>query len=301
MKELNPMGKVRVTVGVPAYNEEVTIGRLLRDILSQPLDDKASLEEVIVNVSGSTDGTGAAVLEVSGSDPRVHLIAKEGREGKTAALNDILQYATGEIMVFIDGDTVLGEGSLNNLVKPLLISGDVGVASGHVVPLKEEEGFFLFASHFIRQLHHELCCRLVEMGLATKVDGSFYAFRRDILTRFPPYMISDDEYVSWRAQKGGYRVVYSPKAVVSTDDPSSFKSFINWQRRVILGQFYIKRDFGYSVPTMNPSLAISGFIDLVKKYRWRRIPEILGLALLGALSYIQALIMFTRKELPHLY
>ncbi|MFQ6080413.1 MAG: glycosyltransferase [Candidatus Bathyarchaeia archaeon] len=291
--------QVRVSVGIPAYNEEKTIAQLLNAILNQPMKE-ILLKEIIVDVSGSTDSTEAKVIEIAQVDSRVKLISKKERSGKASALNAILQRATGDVVLFIDGDVILGKDSISILIRPLLHDKKIGISSGNVMPIEGEGGIFTFASHFVRELHHELCCYLISRGLVPKVDGTFYAIRKKILKRFPLYVISDDEYASWRAQSKGYKIVYTPEAVVYTEDPSSLQDIIEWQRRIMVGQLYIKKHFGYSVPTMKASVILPSFIKLIKKHR-KRIPHILTLIFLGGLSYLLALIMLLRNEIPYAY
>ena len=117
---------------------------------------------------------------------------------------------------------------------------------------------------------------------------------------FPYEVVSDDEYASWRAQKMGSHVVYVPAAMVYTRDPHTFGSFIKWQKRIIAGQMYIKRHFGYQVPTMQASVAALGLFKLVSKYR-RKLLSLLTLFSLAIISYLLAFVTFRRNEVPYTY
>src|SRR3990170_849109 len=132
---------VRVTAGIPAYNEEKTIKQLVRSVLDQPIDN-CILEEIIVETSGSTDATNLKVAEAIRDDPRIRLIAGTERRGKSAALNAILQQARGEVVVFIDGDLVLKKSCIQALLRPLLRDEAVGISAGDVLPLVERNNFF---------------------------------------------------------------------------------------------------------------------------------------------------------------
>jgi cellulose synthase/poly-beta-1,6-N-acetylglucosamine synthase-like glycosyltransferase len=291
--------KMTLTIGIPALNEEKTISELLRALLKQRLD-KVVLKEIIVNVSGSTDNTETHVKEMIKADSRIKLISGGKREGKASALNDILREARGDILLFIDGDVVLEKDAVLNLLEPFFQDEQVGVCSGNTMPLKQREDFFGFASLFIRSLHHEMCNYLMSMGLVPKVNGSFYAVRRDVLKSLPITVISDDEYASLLAQKKGYKIVYVPDALVYTEDPSSFGSFVEWQKRIISGQMYMKRDFNYEVPTMKASTVAYCWLKLWKRYRWKVFP-MATLLLLGSISFIFAFVCYLRNEIPYVY
>lgn len=293
--------RMTVSVGIPAYNEDRTISQLLRAILKQPTNG-FMLKEVIVNASGSNDDTEGKVQAVAKIDSRVKIISTGMRSGKASALNDILQCIKSDLVLFLDADVVLEKNSILNLITPLLQDEKIGVCSGNIMPLKDlQKGFFEFTSLFIRELHHELCTYLMSKGLAPKVNGTFFAFRRDIVNSFPRIVVSDDEYVSWQAQKKGYKIVYVPNALVFTRDPHSFRDFIRWQGRIIAGQFYMKRHFNYDVPTMRISVAVKGgMLKLFSKYR-RKFLSLLTLSLLGALSFVLAYVKFVQGDVPYVY
>jgi len=292
-----------LSIGIPAFNEEATITQLLYTVLKQPTNGFV-LKEIIVNTSGSNDSTEAKVQDLSRLDSRIKLISKGTRSGKASALNDILRSTKSDLLLLLDADVVIEKNAIKNLVEPLLQNEKVGVCSGNTMPLKGlgKEDFFDFASLFIRELHHELCSYLMREGLAPKVNGTFYALRTGIMKSFPKFVVSDDEYVSWHAQKLGYSVVYVPSALVFTRDPHSFHEFLIWQSRVIAGQLYMKRHFHYDVPTVSISLAVKGggLFKLLNKHRKKTL-SLLMLSLLGALSFILAYAKLARSNVPYTY
>ncbi len=290
---------IGVTVGIPAYNEEKTIKQLLQAVLDQPFGDSV-LEEIIVETSGSTDATVLQVSEAIRSDPKIKLVARKERRGKSAALNAILQQAEGEVVLFIDGDLVLKRGCIRALLEPLLIDEAVGITTGETVPLVVCSNFFGFASRFIRELHCKLCTHLMNRDLAPKVNGSFYAIRRSIVKEFPFHVVSDDEYASWCAQNKGYKIIYVPNALVYASDPISFRSFIEWQKRITLGQMYIKKYFNYTVPTTKASVLLPVSLRLIGLYRKKPL-QIMTLLLLLGISMILAVRTFVRNEIPYVY
>ena len=294
-----PLTPIKVTVGIPAYNEEKTIKQLLQSVLDQPMGN-CTFEEVIVEASGSTDATALRVADTIKSNPKVKLVAGKRRRGKSAALNVILQQAKGEVVVFIDGDLVLRSGCIQTLLKPLLSDERVGIATGEAVPLVMRRNFFGFASRFVRELHCRLCTHLMDGNLTPKVNGSFYALRKEAVEKFPFHVVSDDEYASWCAQKKGYKIIYVPDAIVYAVDPVSFRSFIEWQKRTTLGQMYIKKYFNYTVPTTKASVLLPVSVKLIGRYR-RKPLQILTLIFLLGISMILAVRTFVRNEIPYMY
>lgn len=91
---------MRVTVIVPAYNAEGTIGTTLRALTVQTWRDL----EIIVSDDCSTDATCAIVEEWAARDPRVKLIRGEANSGPYVARNKALQVATGIFVTCNDAD-----------------------------------------------------------------------------------------------------------------------------------------------------------------------------------------------------
>lgn len=88
----------QVSVIIPAYNREATIGRAIRSVLSQSFND---LELIVVD-DCSTDGTRAVVQGVD--DRRIRYMRHERNLGAAAARNTGIRSAQGQILAFLDSD-----------------------------------------------------------------------------------------------------------------------------------------------------------------------------------------------------
>lgn len=104
--------KYKISVIVPAHNEEHSI----RHILSQ-LQKSALIDEIICVNDGSTDQT----LKYIKQFPSVNLIDLKQNHGKGYALAHGVYQAIGDIIVFIDADLQnFNEIVLKQMVNPLL-------------------------------------------------------------------------------------------------------------------------------------------------------------------------------------
>lgn len=110
-------GKPKLTVIVPAKNEEEAIGACLGSFLDQTYDNL----EVIVIDDRSTDSTGAIIDRMAATRPELfrvlHLTAlPAGWLGKQHAMWRAAQLATGDLLLFTDGDVMFGRDSLRRAV-----------------------------------------------------------------------------------------------------------------------------------------------------------------------------------------
>ena len=91
---------MRLSVVIPAYNEEATIETLLKRVSAQKFADVEM--EVIVVDDGSVDETRNILNE--NDDLYDRLILRSSNGGKGAAVRDGLEAATGDYVLFQDAD-----------------------------------------------------------------------------------------------------------------------------------------------------------------------------------------------------
>ncbi len=147
--ELNEFFK-RVSVIVPAYNEEISIVQCIEMLKKLDYPD---FEIIIVN-DGSADNTLQVLhkmfnFKVSGKvyesklntagiksvhtfdDGKLILIDKING-GKADSINAGINYSTGEFICTVDADSILDSGSLKKVIMPMLIDKRVFVTGGQI-------------------------------------------------------------------------------------------------------------------------------------------------------------------------
>jgi cellulose synthase/poly-beta-1,6-N-acetylglucosamine synthase-like glycosyltransferase len=106
----------RVSVIMTARDEVQDVGNAVGSRLA---DDYPDLEVLLVD-DRSTDGTGRAAREAAADDPRFTLVRVDelpaGWLGKVHALHQGFERATGEWLLFSDGDVVVESGTLHRAV-----------------------------------------------------------------------------------------------------------------------------------------------------------------------------------------
>ncbi len=106
----------KVTVIIPARNEERNVEEALKSVLGQ---DYGDLEVIVVN-DRSTDQTGAILDRMASASPAFRVVhVKElppGWLGKTYAVNRGAQEASGDLLLFTDADVVMRPSAVSRAV-----------------------------------------------------------------------------------------------------------------------------------------------------------------------------------------
>lgn len=92
-----------VSIIVPLFNEEENVSNLYGEISS--VIDRAQLDAEFIFVDdGSSDRTVEALIRAANGDTRVKIVCFRRNFGQTAAMAAGFDYASGEIVVTLDGD-----------------------------------------------------------------------------------------------------------------------------------------------------------------------------------------------------
>lgn len=108
---------MKISILVPAYNEEKTISVILDKLIKLSFDDLE--KEIIVVNDGSSDGT-PKILEDYGKNPKIKVIHHPKNLGKGSAIRTGLEKAGGDIIAIQDADLEYDPEELPRLVRPIL-------------------------------------------------------------------------------------------------------------------------------------------------------------------------------------
>ncbi len=91
-----------LSVVMPAYNEEVSIGEAVQEVERAVLDKIAGSELVVVD-DGSTDSTGVVLDKLASANPAIRVV-HQGNAGHGPALLKGMSTASGEWLFLVDSD-----------------------------------------------------------------------------------------------------------------------------------------------------------------------------------------------------
>jgi glucosyl-3-phosphoglycerate synthase len=123
----------RISVVLPALNEEATVGAIVAAIRTELMEEVPLVDEIVVVDSGSVDQT-AAVAAAAGATvvAAAEILPEMGNvPGKGEALWKSLYATTGDIVVFVDSDLHdFSTAFVVGLVGPLLTQPDIHYVKG---------------------------------------------------------------------------------------------------------------------------------------------------------------------------
>jgi len=111
----------KISIIVPAFNEESTISIIADKLLNLYLVNNIKKEIIIVN-DCSTDNTDNLIQNIIKSNPTAEIkyIKHEKNAGKGAVIHSGIKNATGDYLIIQDADLEYDPSEMNKLLKPVL-------------------------------------------------------------------------------------------------------------------------------------------------------------------------------------
>lgn len=160
-----------VTVIIPAYNEEKTIGHVIAETISI-MDGLNVPYEIIVVDDGSTDKTGLIA-----SSHKATVLSNAKNYGKGYSLRRALAQAQGDIIVTIDSDGEHKPKEIPDLINPLFNGTDI-VSGSRFLGGKRETTTKL---NQIGNYFFNIAIMIVTGKLITDSQTGFRAIKRNVL------------------------------------------------------------------------------------------------------------------------
>ncbi len=217
----------KITIAVPAHNEEKIIAKTITSILSQRYP-KDKLKVIVVD-DGSTDST-YQVLQRFRNNKRVKLIRKKRNHGKAAALNTALRFTNTPYFSCVDADSELDRDALRNNMK--YFQDGVGAVIS-IIKVRNPHGL-LGVAQYVEYVINSLYRRVFALNdFLTVTPGVLSVYRTDVIKKvggFDTHSVTEDFEIALRIIKAGYKIEMCPDSFTYTEAPLDLKSF--WHQRV---------------------------------------------------------------------
>jgi len=242
----------KISILVPAYNEEVVIGGTLDHLINEV---KYPNKEIIVGVDGATDKTLEIAQKYAKKHKEVRIIDNKKRKGLIGIMNDMLREATGEIILKNDADVrrhypkrCLFE--IAKILEDREVGGITCLTEGFSKTGEKNKSWICRGEFFIHELVSDFSKQFYPIRYKTKHPVSVTAFRKGIIKKIgdPKGAIADDKEFGYKVLKSGYRIEWSPyTSTYLIGGPTTAHDLFIQKRRGTIGWLKISEKFGTNV------------------------------------------------------
>ncbi len=218
--------KFSISILIPCYNEEIS----LQQTINACLDQTYPVDEIIIVDDGSKDHSRDILAHYSSHIQPILLPKNMGN--KSLVQQEGLKLVKTDLFLATDGDTLIDRHFVENAVGHF-VDPDVVALGGYVKSLK----YNLITA--CRELDYTVCQDIHKqaqavLGAIFVIPGCAGVFRTEFFKKhitFDHDTITEDLDFTYKIYKLGKKIVYEPKCIVYTQDPPTFKSYLNQLRR----------------------------------------------------------------------
>jgi len=226
----------KVSIIVPAYNEEVNIISSLDNLLKQTYPNF----DIIMVDDGSKDSTFQKAKEAFSDHPKLKIFTKSNG-GKATALNFGISQTDAEYVVCIDADTKLQYDAVKYLIARFLnsdpddkiaaVAGNVKVGNTVNWLTRWQSIEYTTSQNFDRLAY-------AYINAVTVIPGAIGAFKKSVIIEAGGYStdtLAEDCDITVKILRAGYTVANENRAVAVTEAPESVKQFLKQRFRWTYG------------------------------------------------------------------
>jgi len=219
-----------VTLFVAAYNEKDYVGDKVNNSLN--LDYPSEKVRQVWITDGSNDGTPNILKKYTSKGVEVY--HEDARGGKIGAMNRGMQFVKTPIVIFSDGNTMLGRESIRRIVnlfknpKVGCVSGEKRIASKDADTAVGSEGIYWKYESKLKKWDAELYS---VVGAA----GELFAIRTELFQKVEKDTLLDDFIISLRIAMDGYTIQYDPEAYAIENSSADVKEELKRKIRIAAG------------------------------------------------------------------
>lgn len=242
---------IRVSILIPAHNEERTIA----ECIDSCLDQTRRPNQILVIDDGSSDKTSKIVARYQRPVRLLKITKPTGNKSRAQEYG--LPYITGSVFICVDADTKVDRNFVERVEKTFLdqnISAFCGyVRSSRFNWLTSFREYEYYTGQFFHKLAQS------KLNTIIVIPGCASAFRTKIFKKYCTFdhdTITEDMDFTYKLHKNDQKIVYDPLAKVYTQDPHTLRLYIAQMKRWYAGAWQNLRKHKSILRKPNNSLEI---------------------------------------------
>jgi len=228
--------KPRVSIIVPAYNEEVTIATSIKSLVEQTYENL----EIIIMDDGSSDNTYKIAKKFEGifKGKTIKVLTKKNG-GKSRALNFAIERSSGELVMCVDADSKLEKDAVALMVRYFKDSEISAVAGSVFVSNRVNVWTKLQALEYIEGLNMVRNAQAF-LKLVNIIPGPIGMFRKSAIEEVGGYAhdtFAEDCDLTLKLIEKHHKIDFEPDAVAHTEAPDELLNLLKqryrWTRGIL--------------------------------------------------------------------
>jgi len=230
IKQTIPDYEPEVTLFVAAYNEKDYVHDKVKNSLELEYP-KDKVKQVWVT-DGSDDGTPDILRGYK--DMGIEVYHEDARGGKIGAMNRGLQFVKSPIVIFSDGNTMLGKESIQRIVN-MFSDPKVGCVSGEKRIYQKDKDTAAGTEGIYWKYESTLKKWDAELYSVVGAAGELFAIRTELFEHVEKDTLLDDFMISLRVAMRGYTIQYDPEAYAIETSSANVKEELKRKIRISAG------------------------------------------------------------------
>jgi 1,2-diacylglycerol 3-beta-glucosyltransferase len=253
----------KVSVLVPGKNEGAVLSSLVCNLFA--LDYPVPLDIWIID-DGSTDATPEILEQLQNQFPRLQVHRRLSKGGKSGALNAVLPFIEGEIVLVCDADAQLSVDFLRQTV-PLFnqeklnqeklnqenTRKNIGAVQTSKVISNSDRNFLTQCQQMEMNCDRILQTQRIAAGGMAELRGNGMLVRRDLLEQFHGWKedtLTDDLDLTFQLYLAGMEIAFVTTTAIQEEGVTSWKSLWNQRCRWAEGGFQRYLDYFPEIYTL---------------------------------------------------
>ena len=236
----------KVTIVVPAHNEDVVIAQTTKAILD--MNYPHDRVELLLFADNCSDNTYAECLSVQAmpeyAGRNLTIIDRTGTGGKAGVLNDALEMATGEYICVYDADAMPEKNALYFLVKEVMKDPERHVASfGRNKTRNANQNFLTRCINqeivVTQRVHHVGMWHLFKIG---RIPGTNFLIQTDFVKSIGGWKngaLTEDTDISFKIMQSGKLIALAYNSEAFQQEPETLKSYYMQRKRWAKGNYEV--------------------------------------------------------------